>query len=352
MPGRAWAKLVVRRRWIAAGAALAVLGRAVVAATSIHLDSANGDPNTLSQPGHAKAGLNALERSGIGDGVLTPIEISHRGRTPRAWPSGWPISRGCRVRRRRQRRLAARRPGRWSSTSSRTATQARPSTASGVAAHAAGAGVRVGGLIAQNDDFICAVYGSFPLMIGVIALLTFVLLARAFRSLLLPLKAVVLNVVSVGAAWGVLTLVWQHGYGSQAIWGIPASGSIPSWLPLIAFAFLFGLSMDYEVFILARIREEYDATASTDTAVVRGIGRTGRLVTSAALIMFLGFLAMASAPNTQVKMIATGLGAGIILDATLVRAMLVPAAVSLFGRWNWWLPSLRRASYASRPPAP
>jgi RND superfamily putative drug exporter len=104
------------------------------------------------------------------------------------------------------------------------------------------------------------------------------------------------------------------------------------------FAFLFGLSMDYEVFILARMREEYDATGSTDTAVVRGIGRTGRLVTSAALILFLSFAAMASGPDTNVKMFATGLGAGILFDATVIRALLVPAAVSLFGRWNWWLP--------------
>src|SRR5204862_5929333 len=106
----------------------------------------------------------------------------------------------------------------------------------------------------QNDDFVDAVYGSFPLMIVLIASLTFVLLARAFRSLLLPLKAVLLNVLSIGAAWGVVVLVWQQGHGSEVIWGIPATGSIPSWLPLMVFAFLFGLSMDYEVFILARIR--------------------------------------------------------------------------------------------------
>jgi RND superfamily putative drug exporter len=106
----------------------------------------------------------------------------------------------------------------------------------------------------------------------------------------------------------------------------------------MVFAFLFGLSMDYEVFILARMREEYDRTGSTEAAVVNGIGRTGRLVTSAALILFLAFVAMASAPDTSVKMIATGLGAGILIDATVVRALLVPAAVALFGRWNWWLP--------------
>jgi RND superfamily putative drug exporter len=205
-------------------------------------------------------------------------------------------------------------------------------------AHAAGPAVRVGGGPAQDDDFISAVYGSFPLMIALIAIVTFVLLARAFRSLLLPLKAVLLNVLSVAAAWGVMTLVWQHGYGSHAIWGIEATGSIPSWMPLMVFAFLFGLSMDYEVFILARMREEFDATGSTDAAVVRGIGRTGRLVTSAALILFLAFISMASGPDTNVKMFATGLAAGILLDATVIRALLVPAVVSLLGRWNWWLP--------------
>jgi RND superfamily putative drug exporter len=207
----------------------------------------------------------------------------------------------------------------------------------------------VGGIVAQNSDFIDAVYGSFPLMVVLIAGLTFVLLARAFRSLLLPAKAVVLNVLSVAAAWGVVALVWQHGYGSSAIWSVPATGSVPSWLPLMVFAFLFGLSMDYEVFILARMREEYDATGSTRTAVVNGIGRTGRLVTSAALILFLGFVSMATAPGTQVKMIATGLGAGIILDATVIRALLVPAAVALLGRWNWWLP--HRVARVLRVPA-
>ena len=105
------------------------------------------------------------------------------------------------------------------------------------------------------------------------------------------------------------------------------------------FAFLFGLSMDYEVFILSRMREEYDRTGSTETAVIQGIGRTGRLVTSAALILFLTFVAMASGPGTDLKMFATGLAAGILLDATVIRALIVPAVISLMGRWNWWLPT-------------
>ena len=207
------------------------------------------------------------------------------------------------------------------------------------AAHDAGPGVRVGGQPASNADFVDAVYGSFPLMIALITIATFVMLARAFRSLLLPAKAILLNILSVAAAWGVLVLVWQEGFGSELIWGIEATGSIPSWMPLMVFAFLFGLSMDYEVFILARMREEYDRTGSTDTAVIEGIGRTGRLVTSAALILFLAFVSMASSPGTDLKMFATGLGAGILIDATIIRALIVPAAISLMGRWNWWLPS-------------
>ena len=182
------------------------------------------------------------------------------------------------------------------------------------------------------------VYGSFPLMIALISIITFLLLARAFRSVLLPLKAVILNVLSVGAAWGVIALFWQSGHGSDEIWGIAATGSIAAWIPLMIFAFLYGLSMDYEVFILSRIREEYDETGDTDEAVVFGLGRTGRLVTSAALILFLAFAAMASGPQTDVKILATGLAAGIIIDATVVRALLVPAVVSMFGRWNWWFP--------------
>ena len=206
------------------------------------------------------------------------------------------------------------------------------------AAHAASPNARVGGSGPLNADFIDAVYGSFPLMIALIGIVTFLLLARAFRSLLLPLKAVILNVLSIGAAWGIMTLIWQEGHGSEELWGIAATGSIASWIPFIVFAFLYGLSMDYEVFILARMREEYDITGDTNEAVIYGLSRTGRLVTSAALILFLAFASLASGPETDVKILATGLAAGILLDATVIRALLVPALVSFFGKWNWWLP--------------
>ena len=129
-----------------------------------------------------------------------------------------------------------------------------------------------------------------------------------------------------------------------------------SWIPLIVFAFLYGLSMDYEVFILARMREEYDRTGDTQQAVIFGLARTGRLVTSAALILFLAFAALASGPETDVKVLATGLAAGILIDATVIRALLVPALVSFFGRWNWWLPTgvarLLRVPPSPAKPAP
>ena len=193
-------------------------------------------------------------------------------------------------------------------------------------------------------DYINAVYKNFPYTLGLIALVTFVLLVRTFRSILLPIKAVLLNIISVAATFGATVLFWQEGHGSQQIFDIAPTGAVTFWLPVLIFAFLFGLSMDYEVFILARMREEYDKSGDTNDAVITGLARTGRLVTGAAMILFLSFLALSSSPGTDIKVFATALGIGILLDATVVRALLVPALVSLFGKWNWWLPS-----WAARP---
>jgi RND superfamily putative drug exporter len=135
-----------------------------------------------------------------------------------------------------------------------------------------------------------------------------------------------------------MVIVWQYGYGLTQIWGIGPMGALTEFIPLLIFAFLYGVSMDYEVFLLARMREEYDRTGSTTEAIVVGIGRTGRLVTSAALILFLAFASLAASPQPEIKMFASGLGLGVLLDATLVRSLLVPAVVALMGRWNWWLP--------------
>ena len=336
-----WAEAIVRHRGLAAAAAALVLAALVLAATNLHPGLSNVD--TIAKAGVAKQGLQSRwSARGSAPARCCPTRCSStrpaRRRSCRpsaAWTAStgpWPRPTGARAARRssrpsRSRTAPARAAGPWSATCAPRRARPDPSA-------------RLGGQPAANKDFIDAVYGSFPLMIALISVITFVLLARAFRSLLLPAKAVLLNIVSVAAAWGVLEIVWQSGHGSDAIWGIAATGSITAWIPLMVFAFLFGLSMDYEVFILSRMREEYDRTGSTDVAVVRGIGRTGRLVTSAAIILFLAFLSLASGPETDVKVLATGLAAGILLDATIIRALLVPAVVSLFGRWNWVLPRL------------
>jgi putative drug exporter of the RND superfamily len=338
-----WAQAVARRRWLAAGAGVAVIVALALAATDLQLGGSDAD--TVAQSGDAKKALVALEAAGIGEGALLPHEVLVEGATdPARVATALSAVDGVHG-------AVAPAAADWRRGGT-ALVEAIPVADSGVgagkdtldavrqAAHVAGPGVRVGGEPASNADFIDAVYGSFPLMIALIAVTTFILLARAFRSLLLPAKAILLNVLSVAAAWGVMVLIWQKGYGSELIWDIQATGSIPSWLPLMAFAFLFGLSMDYEVFILARMREEYDRTGSTELAVVRGIGRTGRLVTSAALILFLAFMAMASGPGTDIKMFATALATGILVDATVIRALIVPAVVLLMGRWNWWLPKV------------
>ncbi len=196
----------------------------------------------------------------------------------------------------------------------------------------------LGGVAAENRDFVRAVYGKFPYVVLFVLILTYVLLARAFRSLVLPLKAVLLNLVSLGAAYGIIVFVFQDGHGSNAIWGLPATGAIISWIPLMIFAFLFGISMDYEVFMLTRIREEYDETGDTPHAVAHGLARTGKLVTSAALVLMFAFFTLSTGPGPDIKQFAIGLAAGIVFDATVIRALLVPATMQLLGRWNWWLP--------------
>jgi RND superfamily putative drug exporter len=338
----AWARAIVRWRWPAAGAAVAVLIALVIAATSLNPGTSNA--STLGSSGEAHSGLLALQRSGIGAGALQPIEVLTTGRPGLASAVAAALAHVPGI----HGAVAPTGPAWRRGSLAEVDAFPRPDNATGAgavtlngalaAAQRFGPAVTVGGIGAENKDFVHAIYGNFPEMIALIAVLTFLLLARAFRSLVLPLKAVILNVISVAAAWGVITLVWQEGHGSNLIYGIAATHAITAWIPLMIFAFLFGLSMDYEVFILARIREEYDASGSTDAAVVAGLGRTGRLVTSAALILFLAFISLSSGPDTDLKVFATGLAAGILLDATVIRALLVPAVVSLLGRWNWWLP--------------
>jgi RND superfamily putative drug exporter len=201
----------------------------------------------------------------------------------------------------------------------------------------------LGGIAAADRDFVHAIYGNFPYVLAFVVLLTLILLARAFRSIVLALKAAVLNLASLAAAFGVVVLIFQHGYGSS-IWSVDATGSVNPWIPLLIFAFLFGLSMDYEVFMLTRMREAYDETGSTERAIELGLARTGKLVTSAALILMFSFLVLSASPGVENKELAIGLAAGIIFDATVIRALLMPALMRLMGRANWWMPRWTRSA--------
>ena len=348
----AWARTVVRHRGLATGVAVVILGVLIVPVFS--LTTGETSASALAKTGTAHEAYARLQSGGSPSGVLTPVEVlAHSGQAANV-----------------RARLAAV-PGIATAVVSSAPDSSRDGTtvligipreetvdsrtlepvrAARTALHGVPGVIGIAGEGAIELDYQHAVFGNFPLMFAVIALLTIVLLTRAFRSLVLAVKAVLMNLVSMGAAFGVMTWFWQEGHGSNALFGIPATGAITFWIPLMVFAFLFGLSMDYEVFILARIREEYDRTGSTDAAVIMGLGRTGRLVTSAALILFLAFASLASAPNTDIKVLATGLGVGILLDATVVRALLLPAVVSLLGDWNWYLP--RPLARVMRIPAP
>ncbi|TDC41965.1 MMPL family transporter, partial [Actinomadura sp. KC345] len=333
----AWARHVVRFRVPAALAALAALGTLAFAAADMNL----GEPHSsaLAKSGPAYEGLAEVRRAGVPSGVLTPVDVLlPPGAEPAAAAAGLREVPGVHA-------VAAPAGGMWRRDGTALVT-VLPAAEGGTGAgkgtveavrEAVPPGAQVGGETANDIDFTATVYGTFPAMLGLICLLTFVLLTRAFRSPLLALKAVLLNLLSLAAVLGAIVLVWQRGHGSDLLWGISATGSIAAFVPAMVFAFLYGLSMDYEVFILARIREEYDRTGSTGTAIVEGLGRTGRLVTGAALILFLAFASLAAAPIVEVKIFATGLAIGILLDATVVRALLVPATISMFGRWNWWM---------------
>jgi RND superfamily putative drug exporter len=335
-----WARLIVRRRWIAVVLAVAVLG--VLAASLFGAKIGQSSSASLAHSGPAYESLQTLEKGGVNNGTLTPIEIlvdSNQAKPVADAVRGVDginrvlVPSGDQSNRDGQSVVIAIPDKETVNSKSVQVVRDVNDKLDGMAGV-----IGTTGLGAAQIDFLHAVYGNFPLMLAVIAVLTYILLVRAFRSLLLPLKAIVLNLLSLAATLGAMVLFWQDGHGSKAIFNIDATGAVTFWIPLMVFAFLYGLSMDYEVFILSRVREEYDGARSTDAAVVEGIGRTGRLVTCAALILFLAFAALASGPATDLKVLATGLGIGILLDATIVRSLLVPSLVSLLGRWNWYLP--------------
>ncbi|MFB8773927.1 MMPL family transporter [Streptomyces broussonetiae] len=195
----------------------------------------------------------------------------------------------------------------------------------------------VGGAAASLSDVGQRTSQRLPVFVAAVLAMSFLLLVLVFRSIVVPLKAVLLNLLSIGAAYGVMVAVFQWGWGGALI-GLEATVPIVSFIPMFLFAILFGLSMDYEVFLLSRVREEYLRTGDNGTAIVEGVSRTARIITSAALIMVAVFLSFAVADDPSAKMFGLGLATAIFIDATVVRMVLVPATMTLLGRANWWLP--------------
>ena len=202
----------------------------------------------------------------------------------------------------------------------------------------AGARVLAGGGPPQGVDFIDRSYAVFPWLILAVLVLTYLLLLRAFRSLILPLKAVLLNLLSVAASYGALVVVFKWGLGSS-LWGLYQFQQVEAWIPIFLFAMLFGLSMDYEVFLVTRMREAWDETRDNARAVGLGLERTGRIVTAAAIVMVAAFSGFIAGRVVGLQEFGFGLAVAIFLDATVVRALLVPSLMALFGRYNWWLPT-------------
>jgi RND superfamily putative drug exporter len=195
----------------------------------------------------------------------------------------------------------------------------------------------VGGDTASSKDYTDLVKANAPIVFAFVLGLAFLLLLTTFRSIVIPIKAIVLNLLSVGAAYGVLVMVFQHGWG-ESLLGFKSTGAIEPWLPLFLFVILFGLSMDYHVFILSRVREAFDRGMSTEDAVAHGIKSTASVVTSAAIVMVGVFAIFATLSSIIFKQLGVGLAVAILLDATLVRAILLPATMKLLGDRNWYLP--------------
>jgi RND superfamily putative drug exporter len=201
-----------------------------------------------------------------------------------------------------------------------------------------GVEAKVGGFTAAGVDFADSIGSRMPfLFLGVLSL-SFLLLMAVFRSLLVPLKAVIMNLLSIGAAYGVIVAIFQWGWGMNLI-GVGKAGPIESWAPMMLFAIVFGLSMDYEVFLLSRVKEEYDRTGNNATAVADGLTATARVITAAALIMVCVFSAFVLGYDRQLKLFGLGLALAVFIDATLVRMVLVPATMELLGDRNWWIPA-------------
>ena len=189
----------------------------------------------------------------------------------------------------------------------------------------------------MTDDFANVLGQRLPFFIAVVIGLSFLLLMAVFRSILVPLKAAIMNLLSIGAAYGVVVMIFQYGWGKELV-GVGKEGPIEAFIPIMMFAILFGLSMDYEVFLLSRIREEYLKTGDNGQAVADGLSATARVITAAAAIMCTFFLSFVLGDNIVIKLFGIGFASAIFIDATLIRMVIVPSTMELLGDANWWLP--------------
>jgi RND superfamily putative drug exporter len=204
----------------------------------------------------------------------------------------------------------------------------------------AGTGIRayITGPNAGNVTFANLIGARLPWLIGIVVALSMLLLLIMFRSVTIAIKAAVMNLLSISAAYGVLVAVVQDGWGYK-LFGFPERMPVTTWVPMFLFVILFGLSMDYEVFLISRIREDYDVTGDNSASVARGLARTARVITAAAAIMVVVFLSFVLGSDVAVKQIGLGLAVAVLIDASIVRMVLVPAVMELLGKANWWLPA-------------
>jgi putative drug exporter of the RND superfamily len=346
-----WAHLVMRRPVAIGAVGLAIVALLLVPASKLNPAEAQAKDLAGARTADAVVGLNELRRAGISPGALKPFDIlvehnpgqqavrkvvsqleSTPGISGVSAPPAWRKGDAALVEAIPSQDGAAK-PVR--STISNLQDNVLPTLEGQI-----GGGVRLtlGGTAPEDRDFVHAVYGKFPYVLAFVILLTFVLLMRAFRSVFLAIKAVILNLISLAAAFGIIVFIFQQGHGAEAIWNVHPTDAIISWIPLMIFAFLYGLSMDYEVFMVSRMREAYDETGRTTDSIALGLARTGKLVTSAALVLMFAFFVLSTSPGTDIKQFGIGLAAGIIFDATVIRALLVPSIMRVAGRWNWWFP--------------
>jgi putative drug exporter of the RND superfamily len=334
-----WSRFVTKHPWPVALTGLSVCALLLIPA--LHLNPSEAQAKDIPGQGDAFAGRAALVDAGISLGVMKPFVIlveNGGARGPIAAKvaavpgvTGVVVPTGAGWQKGGTSLIEA-----FPSTDG--ASRTTRTTIKNVLAALEGSAGTLGGVAPEERDFVHAVYGNFLYMLAFVILLTFFLLMRAFRSIVLPIKAVIVNLISLGAAYGIIVFIFQDGNGSQTIWGVSATHAIISWIPLMIFAFLYGLSMDYEVFMLTRMREAYDELHDTNEAIATGLARTGKLVTSAALVLMFAFFVLSTGPSVDIKQFGIGLAAGIIFDATVIRALLVPSIMTLMGSWNWWLP--------------